>query len=163
MNDRYVQLYMDIAERISKESYAIRKKVGCVIVKNDSIIAYGYNGTPAGWDNSCEDKLYCDDGDYGEWKEQTDKLHDEWVSYKLKTKPEVLHAESNAVSKLCKSNESSKDSIMFCTLAPCLECAKLIHQAGIKTLYYRSIYRDTSGLDFLRKGNVDVQQHSITL
>jgi dCMP deaminase len=147
---------MDIAERIGKMSYAVRKKVGCVIVKDDSIIAYGYNGTPAGWDNSCEVE-----------EEYTEAIYQGQIQSvktgKLVTRPEVLHSESNAIAKLSKSHESSKDAVMFCTLAPCLDCAKLIYQAGIKTLYYRSIYRDTSGLEFLRKGNVDVQQHPITL
>ena len=80
--------------------------------------------------------------------------------YRLKTKPEVLHAESNAIAKVSRSTESSESATMFCTHAPCIECAKLIYQSGINTLYYRNQYRDDSGLDFLKQGGVNVHQHT---
>lgn len=155
MKQKWIDAFMDTARRFADLSSAVRLRVGAVVVKDNRIISIGYNGTPEGWDNTCEDKIYCDDGD---WKEQTDKLHDEWVTYKLKTKQEVLHAEANAISKLARSNESGLGSVMFCTHAPCIDCAKMIYGAGINTLYYRQSYRDNLGIDFLRKCNIEVIQ-----
>jgi dCMP deaminase len=146
---------MDTAERFAQLSSAVRLHVGAVVVKDNRIISIGYNGTPAGWDNTCEDKIYCDDGD---WKQQTDKHHDEWVTYKLVTKKEVIHAEANAISKLARSNESGLGATMFITHAPCLDCAKLIYGAGINTVYYRNEYRDTSGIDFLETCKIRVEK-----
>ena len=155
MKPKWIRAFMDTAERFAQLSSAVRLHVGAVIVKDNRIISIGYNGTPAGWDNTCEDKIYCDDGD---WKEQTDKLHDEWVTYKLVTKKEVIHAEANAISKLARSNESGLGSVMFITHAPCVDCAKLIYGAGINTVYYRNSYRDNSGIEFLEKCNIEVKK-----
>lgn len=143
MKEKFVNFYMDVAERTSQLSSAIRLKVGAVIVKENRILSYGYNGMPSGWDNVCEDQIYVDD------------FHVE-----LKTKPEVLHAETNAVAKVSSSNESSKDATMFCTHAPCIHCAKIIYQSGITNLYYRDTYRETDGLEFLEKSGVNVHRYS---
>lgn len=140
MKKKFVQLYMDIAKRVSDLSYARRLHVGAVIVKDDTVISYGYNGMPAGWNNNCEDILV--DG----------------ISSQLKTKPEVLHAESNAVAKLARSANSGLGADMFVTHSPCLDCAKLIYQAGIKRVWFAHDYRDSTGVDFLRKSNVEVVQ-----
>jgi dCMP deaminase len=155
MKPKWIRAFMDTAERFAQLSSAVRLHVGAVIVKDNRIISIGYNGTPAGWDNTCEDKIYCDDGD---WKQQTDKHHDEWVTYKLVTKKEVIHAEANAISKLARSNESGLGASMFITHAPCVDCAKLIYGAGINTVYYRNSYRDTSGIEFLTNCKIEVKK-----
>lgn len=139
---------MKSAECFAELSHAKRLKVGAIVVKDDRIISIGYNGTPAGWDNVCEDEsvdLYS--GFEG-------SIH----RTVLKTKPEVIHAEANAISKLAKSQESGDNSIMFITHAPCIECSKLIYTSGIKKVYFKSVYRDDSGLKFLQKCNVEVEQ-----
>ena len=134
---------MNIADLTSRLSYAKRLQVGAVIVKGNQIIGTGYNGMPTGWDNVCEIEMTQPVG-----------------RVNLVTKPEVLHAESNAIAKVSRSTESSEDSVMFCTHAPCIECAKLIYQSGINTLYYRNQYRDDSGVEFLKQGGVNVYQHT---
>ena len=144
---------MDWAHRCAQLSHAKRLQVGAVIVKDDSVISYGYNGMPAGWDNNCEDKIYCDDGDL-----QFEEELDTWKRYKLKTKPEVLHAESNAVSKLAKSSNSGDGADIFITHAPCLDCAKLVYQAGIKRVYFGTAYRDDAGIKFLVQSGVTIEQ-----
>lgn len=135
---------MDWADRTAQLSHARRLQVGAVIVKDDSVISYGYNGMPAGWDNNCEDIIS------DVWEEPD--LHN------LKTKPEVLHAESNAIAKLAKSTNSGLGATMFITHAPCMECAKLIYQSGISSVLYRNAYRDTSGTKFLVLSGVKVEQ-----
>jgi dCMP deaminase len=137
MKKKFIDYFMGIADLTSKLSYAKRLHVGAVIVKGNQIIGTGYNGMPTGWENNCE--LTLEDGT-------------------LKTKPEVLHAESNAIAKVSRSTESSEGATLFCTHAPCIDCAKLIYQAGISTVYYREQYRDDSGLRFLSQGNVNVHQ-----
>jgi dCMP deaminase len=144
-NQKYNILYMDLAIRIADMSYAKRLHVGSVIVKDTNIISFGWNGMPSGWDNNCEDKFYKIDG----W------LVDDDGCYELKTKPEVLHAEQNALSKLAKSTESGFGASMFITHAPCLDCAKLVYQSGIMSVYYRNSYKNTDGIDFLNKCNVE--------
>ena len=146
---------MDTAERFAQLSSAVRLKVGAVVVKDNRIISIGYNGMPSGWSNKCEHKIYCDDGD---WREQTDKLHDEWITYKLVTKDEVIHAEANAILKLARDGESGNGSSLFCTHAPCIHCAKLIHGAGINKVYYRNSYRDEAGITFLINCNIEVEK-----
>lgn len=136
-NKKYDQLYLDIAKRISKMSYAQRLHVGCVLIKNDGIISFGWNGMPSGWDNSCED-------------------FDE--NSQLITRPEVLHAESNCLSKIAKSHESSQGASLYLTHSPCIHCAKLIYQAGIIRVIYMSDYRSSDGLQFLKKCGVEVVQ-----
>lgn len=138
---------MDWAKRVAQLSYARRLQVGAVIVKNDCVISYGYNGTPAGWDNNCEDEI------------PISPLSDELDNtFTLKTKPEVLHAEMNALMKLAKSNGSGNEASLFVTHAPCLECAKGIYQAGISEIYYGEDYRSDDGLYFLNKCGVKIQK-----
>ncbi len=135
---------MQCAETFAELSSAQRAKVGAIIVKDNRIISIGYNGMPAGWDNNCEDVYIEADGH----------------SSSLKTKPEVLHAETNAIAKVAQSSESCLDASLFCTHTPCMDCAKLIYQSGISTVYYRHSYAASkgSGLEFLRKSNVKVEQ-----
>ena len=167
MKQKFISLYMDWAERCSKLSHAMRLQVGAVIVKDDSVISYGYNGMPAGRDNNCEDKVF--DPGAGGWLSpeefEAQYPYEEWhseaerrVRYGLKTKSEVLHAESNAIAKLAKSNNSGVGATMFITHAPCLDCAKLIYQSGIDSVLYRNAYRDTGGVEFLKKSGVKVEQ-----
>ena len=137
---------MDWAERLAQLSHAKRLQVGAVIVKDDTVISYGYNGMPANWDNNCEDPVY-DMNSNGKM-----------TIVGLKTKPEVLHAESNAVAKLAKSIQSGSDAAIFVTHAPCMDCAKLIYQSGISSVYYRNSYRDVAGVDFLKQSGVVVEQ-----
>jgi dCMP deaminase len=141
MKQKFIDLYMDWALRTAQLSHARRLKVGAVIVKDDSVISYGYNGMPAGWDNNCEDELYQQDGNAG-----------------LKTKPEVLHAESNAIAKLAKSSNSGSGADIFITHSPCIECAKLIYQSGIKRVWFGEQYRNDDGINFLKKSNISVNQ-----
>jgi dCMP deaminase len=174
MKQKYIDLYMDWAARTAELSHARRLQVGAVIVKDDTVISYGYNGMPAGWDNNCEDKDYMS-RDAGGWLDP-DEIYERWpfeeivvvandnesfetsMRYRLKTKPEVLHAESNAVSKLAKSNNSGQGADLFVTHSPCIECAKLIYQSGISSVYYRNSYRDVAGVEFLEKSGVTVTQ-----
>ena len=137
-----IKAHMAVAETYANLSSAIRLKVGCVIVKNDTIIGIGYNGMPSGWDNVCEDEEYEEDG----------------FHITSKTKKEVIHAEINAISKVARSTNSSEGAVMFITHAPCMECSKALFQAGIQSVYYRTSYRDSSGVDFLNKCNVKVEQ-----
>lgn len=133
---------MDWAARVSQLSHARRLHVGAVIVKDDTVISYGYNGMPAGWDNNCEDEISYPDSE----------------SITLKTKPEVLHAESNAIAKLARGANSGLGADIFVTHAPCLECSKLIYQSGIGRVYYHTPYRDDSGVKFLARSGVKVHQ-----
>lgn len=126
------------------------------MVKDNRVISIGYNGTPSGWDNACEHKIYCEDGDWSE--QQLPKDSNIWKKYKLVTKDEVIHAEANAITKLAKSSDSGDGADIFITHAPCIDCAKLIHGAGISKVYYRKAYRDTEGIDFLKKCMITVQQ-----
>ena len=137
MKEKLVNAYMKTAETFAELSHAQRLQVGAIVVKDDRIISIGYNGMPAGWDNNCENAL----------KDGT-----------LKTKPEVLHAETNAIAKLARSNESGLDSDLFVTHAPCLDCAKLIYQAGIRRVWFGAAYRDDAGIHFLKNSGVEVTQ-----
>ena len=151
MKEKFKQLYMDWAKRTAELSHARRLQVGAVIVKDDSVISYGYNGMPAGWDNNCEyeEEILQSEFGKGNWLEKTGQLI---------TKPEVLHAESNAIAKLAKSHNSGLGATMFITHAPCMECAKLIYQSGIGHVLYRDAYRDSSGITFLEKSGVVVEK-----
>jgi dCMP deaminase len=133
--------YMKTAETFAELSHAKRLHVGAIIVKDDRIISIGYNGMPSGWDNNCEDTV---------------QHSDDTVT--LKSKPEVLHAETNAIAKLAKSTESGLNASMFITHAPCLDCAKLIYQSGITSVFFRDAYRDQSGIQFLERSKVNVEQ-----
>ena len=151
MKEKFNQLYMDWAKRTAELSHARRLQVGAVIVKDDSVISYGYNGMPAGWDNNCEyeEEILQSEFGKGNWLEKTGQLI---------TKPEVLHAESNAIAKLAKSHNSGLGATMFVTHAPCMECAKLIYQSGIGHVLYRDAYRDSSGITFLERSGVVVEK-----
>ena len=156
---------MDCAERFAQLSTAKRAQVGCIIVKDNRIISIGYNGMPSGWTNDCETTTTWNDVPHMREKYIQDGavMHDSphgatWS--RKKTKPEVLHAETNAIAKVAQSPESSKDATLFCTHAPCLDCAKLIYQSGIETLYYRNAYRDTTGVEFLKSSGVNVHHYN---
>ncbi len=131
--NKWIAAYMDTAERFSQLSSAVRLKVGAVVVKDHRIISIGYNGMPAGWTNVCEDENF-------------------------KTKDEVIHAEANAILKLAKSHDGGDGASLFCTHAPCVQCAKLIYGAGINSVYYRNQYRNDDGIKFLEKCEVKVMQ-----
>jgi dCMP deaminase len=148
---------MAAAEVYSKLSSAKRLQVGCVVVKDNTIIGIGYNGMPSGWTNDCEYKVYANEWsiDNNEWEYQEE---DSGNPYNLKTKSEVLHAETNALAKIAQSTNSSEGASLFVTHAPCLDCAKLIYQSGIKSVFYRNSYRDEKGIDFLTKCNLEVKK-----
>lgn len=154
MKPKLSKAYMDTAKVFAELSHAKRLHVGAIIVKDDRIISIGYNGMPAGWDNNCEDRIYANEWsiDNNHWEYQ----EEDGTAYNLKTKPEVLHAETNAIAKLARSTESGLGADIFITHAPCLDCAKLIYQSGIKSVWYGTAYRDTNGIDFLEKSGVPV-------
>ena len=191
MKTKFKNLYMDWAKRTAQLSHARRLHVGAVIVKDDTVISYGYNGMPAGWDNDCEDRDYMS-RDAGGWL-NPDEIEERWPfeeeeldvdeffargravaraldrgeplpeftkkytrRYRLKTKPEVLHAESNAIAKLAKSNNSGNRADLFVTHSPCIECAKLILQSGIARVYFGANYRDDAGIRFLKQSGIEV-------
>jgi dCMP deaminase len=133
---KYDTKYLEMAQIWSELSHAKRTKVGAILVKDNTIIADGYNGTPQGFENECEDQ------------QNTTKWY-------------VLHAEANAILKVARSTQSSQDSTLYVTLSPCKECAKLIVQAGIKRVLYISEYRDTTGVEFLQKTGIDCQKMDI--
>jgi len=128
---KYAKAYLRIAFEWAELSHCKRKKVGAIIVKDRMIISDGFNGTPTGFENTCEDE----EG-YTKWY--------------------VLHAEANAILKVANSAQSCKDATLYITLSPCQQCSKLIHQSGIKRVIYANEYKDTSGLDFLRKAGVEL-------
>ena len=141
MKQKFIDAYMKTAETFAELSSARRLHVGAIIVKDARIISIGYNGMPSGWDNNCEDE-------HRFFPQMTE----------LKTKPEVLHAETNAIAKLARSTESGLGAILFVTHSPCLECAKLVYQSGIDSVYYRESYRSDEGIKFLQKAGVKVLQ-----
>lgn len=132
---KYDSLYMNIANSFAEMSFAERKKVGAIAVKNGNIIGHGWNGMPSGWTNECE----------------IDNV----------TKPQVLHAEMNLISKLAKGTESSEGATVYVTLSPCIECAKLMLQAGIKRVVYQEKYRDDTGIKFLSLSGVEVYEKGL--
>ena len=148
MKQKWLDAFMDTAERFAQLSSATRLKVGAVVVKDNRIISIGYNGTPAGWDNCCEEVV-----DVSLSDPRYDYNH---FTKELKTKDEVIHAEANAIAKLARDGESGNGSVMFCTHAPCVQCAKLIYGAGITKMFYRDSYRDEDGVNFLVKTGVEV-------
>jgi len=156
MKSKLVKAYMKTAETFAELSHAKRLHVGAIVVKDDRIISIGYNGMPAGWDNNCEDKVYANEWsiDNNLW----DYQEEDGTAYNLKTKPEVLHAETNAIAKLARSSDSGLGADLFVTHSPCLDCAKLIYQSGIKRVWYGSEYRSSDGPDFLRKSGVEVNK-----
>ena len=151
MKEKLKQAYMQTAEIFAELSHARRLHVGAIVVKDDRIISIGYNGMPSGWDNNCEYEVTEFQTEYGVGSKLVN-------TGELKTRPEVLHAETNAIAKLAKSNESGLGATMFITHAPCLDCAKLIYQSGISSVLYRDTYRDTSGITFLEKSGIIVEK-----
>ena len=136
MKEKHIRAFMQTAKTFSECSTAKRLHVGCIAVKDNKIISIGYNGTPNGWDNNCED----DD---------------------FKTLPEVLHAESNMLMKLARTTGGAEGSTVFVTHSPCLECAKLIYQSGVKEVYYETEYRNKDGVNFLNKCGVVVKVYKL--
>ena len=161
MKQKWVDAFMDTAERFAQLSSAVRLQVGAVVVKDNRIISIGYNGMPSGWTNECENKIYVDPTleESLLYQSKADVYLDvNKKLYELKTKDEVIHAEANAIIKLARDGESGNGASLFCTHAPCIHCAKLIHGAGIEKVYYRESYRDENGLVFLKACNIEVQK-----
>jgi len=152
MKPKFLNAHMKAAEVYSQLSSAKRLQVGCVVVKNNTIIGIGYNGMPSGWDNDCEKRSYINIDPKWQY------LDEDGSTYSLVTRPEVLHAESNSLAKIARSTNSSEGASLFVTHAPCLDCAKMMYQAGINSVYYRNSYRDNSGVDFLKECNIEVEK-----
>jgi dCMP deaminase len=142
MKQKWIDAFMDTAERFAQLSSAKRLQVGAVVVKDNRIISIGYNGMPSGWDNTCEEII---------------ETHEDGGVI-TKTKDEVIHAEANAISKLAKSGDSGDGADLFCTHAPCIHCAKIIYGAGVKKVYYRNSYRDEVGLQFLERCGISIEK-----
>jgi dCMP deaminase len=132
IKDKWIEAHLQVSQVYAANSYCERQKVGCIIVKNDSVISIGINGTPPGDENVCE--------------------------FQGKTKPTVMHAEANAIAKLAKSTQSSEGAIAFIIISPCIECAKLLFAAGISAVYYKDNYRDNTGLKFLEDRGIYTKQ-----
>lgn len=172
MTPRMTKFYMGIAHKCASMSRAERLKVGAVVVKDDNILSFSWNGTPAGWDNVCEKKEYMS-ADAGGWL-SPEEIETEWPfveeargeeeppshayyrRYRLVTKPEVLHAERNALDKLARSSSSAEGATLFTVYSPCVECAKSIYGAGIKRVVYQNTYRKAEGVAFLKQAGVEV-------
>ena len=146
LNSKHIHAHMKSAFNYADCSTAEKLKVGCVLVKDDRIISIGYNGMPAGWSNKCETLSF-----FNEFGKQL-------PSQVLVTKPEVLHAEENEITKLARSTESGEGATAFITHAPCLSCAKLLYSSGIIEVYYVHEYRDTAGIYFLKQCKIGVNQ-----
>ena len=146
--------HMKAAEAYAELSHARRLKVGAIVTKNDRVISIGYNGTPAGWDNNCEIEVR------NEFEYYVDQGGEKYngATIDLLTKDEVIHAEANAIGKLARSSESGEGATMYITHAPCFDCAKLIHTAGINKVFFRHQYRNTDGIRFLNKCNIEVEK-----
>jgi|TARA_B110000908_G_C10070518_1_gene364868 dCMP deaminase len=142
--NKWQSAYMDTAERFASLSTAVRLQVGTIVVKDNRIISIGYNGMPAGWDNTCEDEI-------------DEELSNGTTSYKLRTKAEVIHAEANAISKLARSGEAGLGADIYITHAPCVECAKLIYGTGIARVYYKTKYKSDDGIEFLKSCGIEVE------
>jgi dCMP deaminase len=148
MKDKHIAAHMKSAFNYADCSTAEKLKVGCVLVKDDRIISIGYNGMPPGWSNQCETlSFFTEDG-----KQLPSQI--------LVTKPEVLHAEENAIVKLAKSNESGDGATAFITHSPCLSCAKLLYSSGIIGVYYTHPYRNTAGVNFLNECKIGVNHYN---
>lgn len=135
MNKRQEEMYMEMAEVVAKRSYAKRLQVGCLVVKDNRILSVGYNGTLPGDDNTCE--------------HEKDGI--------LVTKPDVIHAEANAILKMARDGQAAKDAVLFSTVLPCIDCSKMIVASGIKKVYWRNHYRSTDGMSFLSSHNIEVE------
>ena len=152
---RFDTKYLRMARIWAENSYAERRKVGCLIVKDNMIISDGYNGTPSGFENKCEDIRYIDEERCRHCKRDHCEGCDNIETF---TKPYVLHAEANAITKLAKSNNSSEGATLYVNLSPCLQCAKLIIQSGIIRVVYIEKYRITDGLELLERAGIEVVQ-----
>lgn len=146
MKPRFVDFYMSMARLCATMSRAKRLQVGCVIVKNDNVISHSWNGTPRGWDNECEITL----------PEEIDPDSRTIMPARTITKPEVIHAERNALDKLSRATGGGHGATMFVTHLPCIECSKSIYSAGIVEVYYQDEYRSDAGIKFLEKCGVKV-------
>lgn len=146
LKQKHKRAHMKAAFAYAECSTAVRLQVGCVIVKDNRVISIGYNGMPSGWTNECETQFMTGNG-------TADHIE-------LVTKPEVLHAESNAIAKLARCSESGEGASAFITHQPCMECAKLLYQSGIREVYYVHPYRLDDGLKFLQECNILVEQLS---
>ena len=142
MKQKWIDAFMDTAERFAQLSTAVRLQVGAVVVKDNRIISIGYNGMPAGWTNVCEEVI---------------EVHEDG-GVVTRTKDEVIHAEQNSILKLARDGESGNGASLFCTHAPCIQCAKLIYGAGISKVYYRNTYKDNLGIDFLKECGIDIEK-----
>lgn len=164
MKDKFIKFFMEVAKSTSFLSHARRLKVGAVVVKDRNIVAFGYNGMPEGMDNNCEEVEHVN-MEVGGWYDPGE-IEEQWplkdsntnTRYRLKTKPEVIHAEANAIAKLARTTNSADGADIFITHAPCVECSKLILQSGIKRVYYNAQYRDDAGIQLLHKAGVTVTQ-----
>ena len=158
-------IYMQNAYQFAKLSYAERRKVGCVIVKDHQVISFGYNGMPHGFNNVCEepDIRHYESPDHALDLMEQGYECDNGICHKHNaiTKPEVLHAESNAIMKVAKSTMSCEGAELYTTTCPCFGCAKLIIQAGISKVYYTEDYRDMSGVELLQQANIIVEQVNV--
>jgi dCMP deaminase len=152
MKEKFVMLYADISKRVSELSRARRLKVGAVIVKDDRILSYGYNGMPKGFDNHCEDEIVKEDEYYIDNGGPAHSM----LTKTYVTKPEVIHAEINAIAKVAASNDSTKGSTIFITHAPCADCAKMIIASEIETVNYINSYRDETGINMLKNAKISV-------
>lgn len=159
MKQKWINAYIDVAERFAQLSSAHRLKVGAVVVRDNRVISIGYNGTPAGWDNNCEDVMWTFD------QRDVDSQPNQWTFcetkrawYTTKTKQHVIHAERNALDKLARYGGGGNGAVMFITHMPCLECSKSIYGAGINSVFYRYSYKTDDGVKFLQDCGVTVTQ-----
>ena len=150
MKPKFIKYFAKIAEETAKLSTAKKLQVGCVIVKDNRILSIGYNGTPSGWDNECERKVFFHPDD-----------NHQLIEPMLLTRDEVLHAETNAIAKLAMSHESGKFATVITTHAPCLQCSKLIYQSGIQTVIFAEEYRNFDGISFLNMCGVITEQYKL--
>ena len=167
MKQKHIDAHMKVAQIYASLSTAIRLKVGAIVVKDNRVLSIGYNGMPSGWDNNCENVEWCSAGGWLSAEEIIEGWPYEGTHldvdgntmqgrYRLKTKPEVIHAEANAIAKLAKSTDSGDGADMFLTHAPCIDCAKQIFTSGIKKVYFGEHYRNEDGLTFLEKCGIEI-------
>lgn len=163
MKEKHKRAHMKAALAYAECSTAVKLKVGAVIVKDNSVISIGYNGTPPGWNNVCEEEIlaYIDPNTVTDKESiKPDAITEDgtYIVKQLKTKPEVIHAEANAIDKLARKDGGGAGAVMFCTHAPCYSCSLRIFGAGIKEVYYKNDYRSTDGVEFLRKAGILVEK-----
>lgn len=156
---KFDHFYMGVANNASLMSHAIRAKVGAVIANGHHLIDYGYNGMPEGMDNECEDRIFASEFEIQRlgtgFRDEFPFFHQGMGNYyKLVTKPEVLHAEENAILKIAKTGGKADGASIYCTLSPCIRCARMIHRVGIKKVFYNKIH-DQHGIDFLKARGIE--------